>query len=81
LLALGIKHLCLSFEKLVDFHDIWWGGDAIQGNLDAVTFNPIGSTISKWLRFKFQIFSPAQQWFGIGNQGKYFTKESVIILN
>jgi hypothetical protein len=66
---------------LVDFHEIWFGGDAIQRNFDAVTFNPIASTISKWLSFKFQMFSLAQQWFGIGNQGKYFTKESVIILN
>jgi nitric oxide reductase large subunit len=41
--------------------------------------NPIASTILKW--FKFQIFSPAQQWFWIGNQGMYFTKGSEIILN
>jgi hypothetical protein len=28
-----------------------------------------------------KIFSLAQQWFGIGNQGMYFTKGSEIILN
>jgi len=37
---------------LVDFHEIWYGGNAIQGDLDAVIFNPISSTILKWLRFK-----------------------------
>jgi hypothetical protein len=37
---------------LVDLHDIWQGGNAIQGVLDAVIFNPIFSTILKWLRFK-----------------------------
>jgi hypothetical protein len=40
-------------------------GDAIQGDLDAIIFNPIASTILKGVRFKFQIFSLAQQWFGI----------------
>jgi hypothetical protein len=38
---------------LVDFHEIWLGGNAIQGDLDAVIFSPIPSTILKWLRFKF----------------------------
>jgi hypothetical protein len=28
-----------------------------------------------------QIFSLVQQWFGIGNQGMYFTKGAEIILN
>jgi hypothetical protein len=37
---------------VVDFHDIPQGGNAIQGDLDAVIFNPISSTILKWLRFK-----------------------------
>jgi hypothetical protein len=66
---------------LVDFHDIWWGGDAIQGHLDAIIFNPIASTTLKWLRFKFEIFSLAQRWFGIRNRGTYFTKGSEILLN
>jgi hypothetical protein len=38
---------------LVDFHEIWYGGNAIQGDLDAVITNPISSTILKWLRFRF----------------------------
>jgi hypothetical protein len=37
---------------VVDFHEIWYGGNAIEGDLDAVVFNPISSTILKWLRFK-----------------------------
>jgi hypothetical protein len=37
---------------LVDFHDIWWAGDAIKEDLDAATFNLIASTILKWFRFK-----------------------------
>jgi hypothetical protein len=49
-------------------------GDAIQRDLDAIIYNPIASTILKWLRFKFQILSHAQQWFGIGNQGMYLPK-------
>jgi hypothetical protein len=28
-----------------------------------------------------QIFSPAQQWFGIGNQGMYFAKGNEITVN
>jgi hypothetical protein len=66
---------------LVDFHEFWQRGDSIQGDLDAIIFNPIASTIFNWLMFKFQIFSLSQQWFGIGNQGMYFTKGSEIILN
>jgi hypothetical protein len=37
--------------------------------------------ILKWLRLKFKIFSPVQQWFGIGNEGMYCTKGSEVILN
>jgi hypothetical protein len=28
---------------LVDFHEIWYRGNAIQGDLDAIIFNPIAS--------------------------------------
>jgi hypothetical protein len=41
--------VCLSphqpLSLLVDFHDIWQGGDAIQGDLDAIIFNAIESTV------------------------------------
>jgi hypothetical protein len=36
----------------MDFHEIWYGGIAIQGELDAIIFNPIASTILKWLNIK-----------------------------
>jgi hypothetical protein len=31
-------------NRLVDFHEILYGGDAIQGDLDAIIFNPVPST-------------------------------------
>jgi 4-hydroxy-L-threonine phosphate dehydrogenase PdxA len=37
---------------MVDLYDIWYGADAIQGDLDAIIFNPIAKTILKWLKFK-----------------------------
>jgi hypothetical protein len=43
--------VCLSV--LVNFHEIWYGSNAIQGDLDAIIFNPIASIILKLLRFKF----------------------------
>jgi hypothetical protein len=36
----------------VDFHEIWCRGNAIQGDLDAIIFNPIASIILKLLSFK-----------------------------
>jgi hypothetical protein len=32
--------------------EIWYGGIAIQGDLDAITFIPMASIILKFLRFK-----------------------------
>jgi hypothetical protein len=63
---------------LVDFHKIWLGGDAIQGDLDAIILIHSFSVL-KWLRFKFKIFSLAQQC--VGHRGMYFTKASEIKLN
>jgi hypothetical protein len=37
---------------LVDFYEIWYGGNAIQADLDAIIFNPIALIILKLLRFK-----------------------------
>jgi hypothetical protein len=37
---------------MVDFDEIWYGGNAIQGDRDAIIFNPIGSIILKLLKFK-----------------------------
>jgi hypothetical protein len=36
----------------VDVREIWYSGAAIQGDHDAVIFNPISSTILKWLRLR-----------------------------
>jgi hypothetical protein len=41
----------ITLNCLVDFHEIWYGGNAIQGDLDAIIFNPIDSVILKLLRF------------------------------
>jgi hypothetical protein len=43
---------------MVDFHKIFYGGDAIQGDRDAIIFNPIASTILKLLRFKISDLQP-----------------------
>jgi hypothetical protein len=42
--------VCLSsflqlLNRSVDFHEIWYGGNAIQGDLDAVMFNPTASIV------------------------------------
>jgi hypothetical protein len=54
---------------LVDFHDVWYGGNVIHVDLDTIIFNPISSTILKWLWFKVISwgcdFQPCTQWFGI----------------
>jgi prolipoprotein diacylglyceryltransferase len=45
---------CL-LTHLLDFHEIWYGGNAIQGDLDVIIFIPIVSIILQWSRFKFQM--------------------------
>jgi hypothetical protein len=42
----------ITFDRLVDFHEIWCGGNAFKGDLSAIIFNPIASIILKLLRFK-----------------------------
>jgi hypothetical protein len=37
---------------VVDFNEICYRGNAIEGDLDAVIFNPVASIILKLLRFK-----------------------------
>jgi hypothetical protein len=39
---------------LLDFHENWQEGDDIQEDLDAITFNPLVSTILKWLTINFK---------------------------
>jgi hypothetical protein len=36
------------------FHEIQYAGLPIEEDLGAIIFNPIASTILKWLRFKLQ---------------------------
>jgi hypothetical protein len=50
-------------NRLVDFHDVISGGNAIQVDFDAIIFNTISSTILRRLSFKAvggMIFSLAQ---------------------
>jgi hypothetical protein len=37
---------------LVDFHEIWYGGNAIREDLDTIIFNPIALMILRLLRFR-----------------------------
>jgi hypothetical protein len=39
-------------NQLIDFYEIQYGGHAIEGDLDAVLYNPLISTIPKWQTFK-----------------------------
>jgi hypothetical protein len=49
--------VCLSsyqlLNQLVDFYEIWYACEAIQGDFDEIICNPIVSTIFEWLRFRF----------------------------
>jgi hypothetical protein len=39
-------------NKSVDCHEIQHRDHAIEGDLNAIFFNPVASTISKWQTFK-----------------------------
>jgi hypothetical protein len=41
----------ITFEPLVGFREIWNEGNVIQGDLDAIIFNPIASILLKLLNF------------------------------
>jgi hypothetical protein len=47
--------VCLSplstFEPVGNFYEIYYGGRAIEGDLNAIIFNPVASTILKWQIF------------------------------
>jgi hypothetical protein len=38
---------------MVDLDEVLYGGDDVEDDLDSVPPNPVASTISKWLTFKF----------------------------
>jgi hypothetical protein len=52
-LASGIRIYGYILNRLVYFHQIWYRGEAIQEDLDAITFNLTASIILKLLMFKF----------------------------
>jgi hypothetical protein len=52
LLASSIEDLWIFLNCLVDFHGIWYECDAVQGDLDAIIYNPMASIILKWPRFR-----------------------------
>jgi hypothetical protein len=33
---------------MADFYDIQYGGHAIDGDLEAIIFNAVAATVSKW---------------------------------
>jgi hypothetical protein len=39
-------------NQQVDFYEIQYGGHVIKGDLDAIHFNPVPSSILKWRAFK-----------------------------
>jgi hypothetical protein len=39
-------------NQLVDFYEIQYGGHVIEDDHDALHFNPVPSSISKWRAFK-----------------------------
>jgi hypothetical protein len=55
----------ITYEQLIDFHEIWYGGNAIQGDLDANIFTPIASIILKILRLKFVRWALLNCWVWI----------------
>jgi hypothetical protein len=53
------QSVCLCVPPLTTFelpgriyNEIWYGGNAIRGDLDAIILNPIASIVLKLLRFK-----------------------------
>jgi hypothetical protein len=40
-----------NLNRLVDFHEIWYGRNDIQGDLGSIIFNPMASIILNLLMF------------------------------
>jgi hypothetical protein len=49
----------ITLNRLVGFHEIRQWGHAIEGDLDAIIYNSMHSTILKWRRFKLLRCMPA----------------------
>jgi hypothetical protein len=50
--CLSVRFPLMTLNRLVDFHEIWHGVNAVQRDLDAIIFKPIASIILKLLTFK-----------------------------
>jgi hypothetical protein len=48
-------------NQLVDLREIQQEGTAIEGDLDRTVFNPVSSTIQKWMAFKLLRWMLVQQ--------------------
>jgi hypothetical protein len=40
--------LTLPWNKRVDFYEIRWRGNVMEGDFDAIIFHPVASTIPQW---------------------------------
>jgi hypothetical protein len=37
--------VCQHLNRFADFHEMWYAGNTIEGDLDAISSNPISSAI------------------------------------
>jgi hypothetical protein len=72
-----------TLNRLVEFHEIWYGGNAIHGDLDAIVFNLVDSMILKLLSFKFVRRALLNGGFGLfmfhGSQVVYCNNSAKLI--
>jgi hypothetical protein len=51
-----VSVLPINFEKkLYVFYEIQYAGNAIEGDLDAIIFNPAASSVPKWRTSNFEV--------------------------
>jgi hypothetical protein len=80
----NLQSVCLpliTFNHFLDFHEIWYEGNAIQGHLNAIIFTPIAPIILKLLRSNVDRWAFLNCRFGLfmfhgnhGNQVVYCSK-------
>jgi hypothetical protein len=51
----------ITFETLIDFHEIQHGSHATEDDLESIFLIPIALTIPKWLKFK--LLRWMQNWY------------------
>jgi hypothetical protein len=71
----------IILNRFVDFHEIWYGSNAIHGEVDAIILNSTASVTLKLFRFKFVGWDLLNCEFGLfmfygnhGNQVVYCSK-------